>query len=506
MGPKYRTPCVETPVEWKNAPEGPCSCRFEGLWWHVFNDPVLDELEEQAVDNNRDLMAAMDRVAQARAMAGVEKSDLYPNFSLNPSYYNSGQLFKIYLPNVANPIFTNFPTVFRIHMMQYSLPINMAYELDLWGKLRGQYASAVYFAQSEEDQFETAMLTLTTDLASSYFKLRTFDALIAVIEDNLALLRDSLALTESRFEKGLTGEQDVFAARQEVTDNEALYFDTVRQREIQINAIAILVGTTASEFCLPPMPLATDPPPICADCPSSVMLQRPDIAAAEREMASQHRLINVAYASFFPSIELTGALGFQSPDMKHFLTWKSRLWSYGVNASLPIFDGGYNMANLSLSYANFYEAAHQYQQRVLQAFGEVEDALVNVEMQGKQYESYLSSQESASARVFLSANRYKNGIANYLEVLDSERQVINARMNVVNVLGLRYLASIQLVKAVGGSWCLPDGTLDQFTTEEPRCCRKGESSDEGHRPNVIESDIERQVFKEDPFCIDEVVS
>lgn len=456
VGPRYHTPIVEVTPEWKGQQEEPCCTAFRGLWWHVFDDPVLNDLECQAVANNRDLYVALDRVAQARALAGVARSDLYPQFSLDPAYGNIGQLFKIYLPNVnPSPFGSGFPTIYRVHILEYTMPVNMQYEIDLWGKICSQYDSAVYNVQSVEDNFQSALLTLTTDLATAYFKLRSFDATLEVLEENLTLLEGSLALTESRFAKGLTGEQDVLAARQEYYDNEAAFFDTKRQRLLQENAIATLMGMSASEFCLPPMPLEEEPPSICAGCPSEVLMQRPDISAAERMMASTHASIGVAYASFFPSVTLTGTLGFSSPDLSQFLSWKSRLWAYGVNASLPILDGGFNLSTLYYAYGQYWEAAHTYEQKVLQAFQEVEDALVNVEMQAKQYHSYELSDEAASKRVKLSINRYKNGLTNYLEVLDSERQAIGARVNRVNVLGFRYLAAIQLVKSVGGSWNLP---------------------------------------------------
>lgn len=452
VGPKYSPPCPAVPYDWKHGQPVSQEPVFEGFWWEVFQDEVLNCLEQTAIVSNPNIFVALDHVAQARAIAGVDRSALYPQINFNPSYTNTGQLFKIFLPNNAAFLPPNFPTIFRIHQLQYVMPVNLSYELDLWGKLRGQYESAVFNAQSQEENLQSALLTVTTDLASSYFKMRSYDTLIEVQESNLGLLRKNLALVESRYQKGLIGELDVVSAQQELTDNEAVLQETFRLRTIQENAVAALLGMPASEFCLARMPLVDMPPDVQPHLPSDVLLQRPDLRALERTMASQHALIGVAYASFFPSVELTGVLGFLSPDLGQFLTWKSRLWQIGVNAAQPIFNGYYYEYQLYLSEAQYCEALHNYQDRVLTAFQEVEDALVNVEQQAKEYGLYAQSSGLADRRIRLALSRYTKGLSNYLDVLDSQRSKIQADTNRVNTLGLRYLSAVQLIKALGGSW------------------------------------------------------
>jgi outer membrane protein, multidrug efflux system len=467
VGPRYRPPPLDAPVEWKNEHTAFPAPFFEGFWWEIFQDEVLNCLELIAVVSNPNIYIAMDHVAQARAIAGVDKSALYPQFNLNPSYTNTGELFKIYLPGVAKNFFpANFPTIYRIHQLQYVMPLNMSYELDLWGKLRWQYDSAVFNAQAQEENLQTALLTLTTDLASSYFKLRSYDALIDVQENNLDLLRRNLALVRSRHQKGLVSELDVVTAQQELSDNMADLEETVRLRGVQEDALAALLGMPASEFCIGKMPLVDVPPGVQPNLPSCVLLQRPDLRSLERTMASEHALIGVAYASFFPSVELTGILGFMSPDLRQFLTWKSRLWQIGVNAAQPIFNGFYYEYQLDYSYAEYWEALHNYQQRVLTAFQEVEDALINIEQQAKEYDLYMMSSDYSNKRIKLTLSRYKNGLSNYLEVVDSERTKIQADTNRVNTLGLRYLSTVQLIKALGGSWSF--SLKPAF--EEPRSC------------------------------------
>lgn len=490
LGPKYQPPTLDAPEDWKNGQQITQTSVFEGEWWWVFQDEVLDCLEQQAILFNPHVYMAMDHVAQARAIAGVDKSALYPQITLNPSYTSTGMLFKIFLPDNTAFLPASFPTIFRIHQLQYVLPVNMSYELDLWGKLRGQYESAIYNAQAQEENLQVALLTLTTDLASNYFKLRSYDTLIDVQENNLELLKKNLTLVQSRYQKGLIGELDVVTAKQELTDNEAILQDTFRLRMIQENAIAALLGMSASEFCLPKMPLTEEPPAVQPNLPSCVLLQRPDLRALERSMAAEHALIGVAYASFFPSVELTSILGFLSPDLKHFLTWKSRLWSIGVNAAQSIFNGFYNEAQLDLSYAQYWESLHNYQLRVLTTFQEVEDALVNIEQQTKQYDLYTMSSEFAEKRIRLALKRYTKGLSNYLNVLDSQRGKIQADTNRTNTLGLRYLSVVQLIKALGGSWSF---SL-KAPFKEPGRSYEGEDCDDCHGPNIVKDNISGYVF------------
>lgn len=490
VGPRYHPPVVEIPAEWKETEKVSHAPTFEGLWWEVFDDEMLNSLEQRVVVANPSLFAALDRVAQARAIAGVDRAALYPQLNLNPSYSNTGQLFKIFLPDNGALVPGTFPTIYRIHMLQYTMPLNMSYELDLWGKLRGQFDSAAFNAQAQEENLQIVLLTLTTDLAVNYFKLRSFDTLLLVLENNLDLLRKNLKLVQSRFKNGLISELDVVSAEQEVSDNEAIYMDTMRQRALQEHTIAALMGLPASDVCLARMPLVELPPCVQPSMPSEVLLQRPDLRAAERMMASQHALIGVAYASFFPSLSLTGTLGFQSPDLKQFLQWKSRLWIIGANAALPIFDGGYHTAQLELSYAEFGESLHNYQQKVLTAFQEVEDALVNVEMQAKEYEQHIQSSQFADKRIRLATARYAKGMSNYLDVLDSERSKIQSDINRVNTLGMRYISTIQLIKALGGSWSF---SL-QPSFEEPGSGGQSEESDNSSRPDIVENNICRHSF------------
>ena len=446
VGPPYEPPLTEVTENWKNeqaceAPN-PTVCN----WWEIFEDSTLDTLEEQALANNNDLYAALQRVIQARAMAGVAESALYPQLTLGPNYSNQDLLTKIF---IAKP---PIPPVLREHQITNLLPLNLSYELDLWGELLSTYQSVSAYADMQVEALNTLLLLLTSDLANSYFRLRTFDKEIALFLETIQTRKAAVDITKSRYEGKLVNFSDVSRAKLDLSNVEADYYEGMRQREIEVNRIAVLIGTDPSTFELPSNPLAGIPPAIPAAMPSTVVRQRPDIAEAEREMASQHALVRVAYANYFPTITLTGALGYSSPDLQHFLRWESRLWSLGASALQTVFDGGRTDYNLTAAWAQFNGADAAYKQQVLIAFQEVEDALSDIAMLAKQSEKLAESVEDAKTTAKISQDRYFQGVTFYLDVMDSQRDELTSERNYISLQGRRYAATIQLVKAIGGSW------------------------------------------------------
>lgn len=452
VGPKYESPSPESPIEWKNPSPNPESLPEVCYWWEVFQDDLLDELEMLAVQNNPTVLVALARVQEAWALAGVRRADLFPQINLDPSYFNQGILFKIFLPNQINlPGFT-FPEVFRIHQQQYTLPLDMSYQLDLWGKYRYYFEAAAFNAQSQEEDYATTILTLTSDLASAYYNLRTFDAVIEFYRSTVESRQKNLKLNKDRFEKGLVVRTDYANAQLLLSNSEADLEDALRQRGLLENMIATLIGVPASEFHLDPMPLKGEPPVIPAGIPSSVLLRRPDVGAAEREMASQHAMVGVAYASLLPDIELIGNIGFSSPTIRDFLSWKSRLWSIGVNTSQTIFDAGKKCFDIDVTWARFYQANGHYQEVVLQAFKEVEDALNSLEHEAKQEAFLKQSVEAARDAMNITTKRYYRGLITYTDVVVAQIQDLEAERAYINVQGLRFQSTIELIKALGGGW------------------------------------------------------
>jgi multidrug efflux system outer membrane protein len=296
------------------------------------------------------------------------------------------------------------------------------------------------------------MLTLTSDLASTYFQLRGLDTQIEVLNNTLELRKKELSLAESRYTKGIATRQDYTSAEVNLANAQTSLFDAQRIRTLQENMIATLLGMPASLFCLPSNPLKELPPEIPAGIPSQIMLQRPDIAEADWQAASENALIGAAYADFFPTLNLSALSGYSSPDLKHFLAHKSRYWQFGASSSQMVFDGGRDEGNLEAAWARFRQASFNYQQVVLTAFQEVEDALNNLEYQAKEHKSLMVAVRASRETSSLSLLRYRQGITNYLEVTVTDRIRLEAELNYASTLSQQYVSTVQLIKALGGAW------------------------------------------------------
>lgn len=451
VGPRYKAPPTTTTLQWKNPTPEPCLPVQFNHWWDLFEDSILNDLEAKAVAHNYNYKAALEKVAEARAIAGVAKSDLYPHISLNASYSYTKEFVKFHRDSSKIPI-PGLKDKLHIRDQTYMFPNIFKYELDLWGKHRNLYKSAFYQAQAEEDQARTVLLTLTSDLASNYFNLRTLDTQLTLLEQTANILRSLLSIHQNRFASGLDNGLDIAAAEEKLSNIEAEYQDAFRQRILFENAIATLIGVAPSELSIAKADLGQLLPYIPIGLPSSLLKQRPDIAEAERKMASKHTLINVAYSSFFPSLALTGGGGLSSVQLQDFLNFKGYLWQVGASFVQSIFDAGRNRSTLHATKALFKQAEDSYQQVVLAAFQDVENALNNVNQQAKQAESLKQSVQAAQKSTTLSTKRYQKGLVNQLELLNYKQSLLQAERRLMNVMGARYQSTINLIKALGGSW------------------------------------------------------
>lgn len=456
VGPRYHEPSPLTPEDWKSEHiESTTEISSVDYWWEIFDDPLLNSLEHAAVANSPTLYQTLQKVFEARALALAEGSNLYPHITLDPSYTNIGMLFQAFLPSFLKDV-PGFPKgaipPFRIHQLQYLLPLNINYEVDLWGKLHNQYDSAVYNAEALAQAYCTSLLTLTSDVASTYFQIRILDAEKLLLIKTIESRKLNYKLTKSRYDKGIVNYLDVTQAKANLATAQAALADTKRLRSLAVNQLAKLTGSIATDFDIALHPLDTPPPQVPAGLPSTMLSKRPDIAQAERQMASEHALIGATYASFLPSFSLTGALGYSTPDLRQFLKWISRYWMIGGGVSQMIFDGGRDYGELHAAIARFNQAAAGYQQQVFVAFQEVEDALSNIEQYKKQALHLFEAFEAANKAALLSKNRYVTGVSIYLEVVENERLALEAEINWLRILSMHYTATIQLIKAIGGSW------------------------------------------------------
>jgi len=461
VGPSYTPPGIGIPSEWKNKNEKCQGCEPNKIseqadldyWWQVFDDAKLEELESLAIQNNRNLYVAYERINEARALMGIAASEFYPQINLNPVYTNTGELIKNYTnPNnvaAAPAIETN---AFRAHELYYFMPINLSYEVDLWGKIRDQYDASKYTWLAQKKDYEVVMLSLTTNLATAYYQLRAIDAQIDLLLEVLKTRQTAYEINKARYEEEIIFYADVTLAAEEVDSALGQYNEVLRQRNVLEDQIAVLIGVPASEFCLEHMPLKGMPPCIPSGIPSEILLRRPDIAEAEYHLRSDHALIKRAYSLFFPSLTLTATGGFESPVLKDFLKWMSRYWMLGTNINQLIFDGFKTPYYLDSQIARFKEASGQYQQQVLIAFQEVEDALADLDSYAKQYDLAVATEEWAQETYQLYLDRYMLGVIYYINVANTERDLLNYKIAVNTLQGFRYVSTIQFIKALGGGW------------------------------------------------------
>src|SRR2546426_5337892 len=377
VGPDYKAPTNDIPAAYKAAELGawkegnPLDNLPKGNWWEIFGDAGLNELEAQTVRANQELKAAVARVDQSRATARVARSELLPNLNLDASFTRER-----YSPNQV-------PGFGGLTANTFRAPLDLSYEVDLWGRVRRSFQSARADAQASLAAFYNILLTLQADVAQAYFALRALDAEIAAVSGTVDLRKEQVRLVRSRFEGGIGSELDVARAETELATTEAEAASLAQRRNELENAIAVLAGANPSSFKLAALEAANtkwnpQPPVVPAGLPAELLERRPDVAEAERQLASANARIGVAKAAFFPVLSLTGSGGYVSGDFDSLFKWDSRAWSIGPSLSLPIFAGGRNRANYRRSQAVFEEAVAQYRQHVLVAFGEVENSLAGI--------------------------------------------------------------------------------------------------------------------------------
>jgi outer membrane protein, multidrug efflux system len=447
VAPKYQAPALPGQAKLKESVKesaAPAQAALPEKWWLIFNDGKLNALEELALKGNPSLQAAAQRVMQARAIARVSEADLLPSVNFDPEAARTRQS--------ENRAVQPGSPVRGYTASRFKVPLDAAYELDFWGKLRGAQQSALARADAAAAAYRTALLSLTADVAQNYFALRSFDAERAVLRNAIDLRRQALGLIQSRYKGGIASELDVVRAETELAAAEAEAIGIDKRRTEFEYALATLLGKTPAEFGLAESPLNLAAPSVPVGLASEILRKRPDVAEAERLLAARNADIGVAKAAFFPSIRLTGQFGFESTELGDLLKGGSRIGGIGIGAVVPIFEGGRNKANLARVQAAYEENLAAYRQRVLVAFQEVDSSLAGLRLLTDQSQAQARSVASAQRSAQLSLARYKSGLVNFLEVIDTERTRLAAERLSTQLTGQRLLTTVSLVKALGGGW------------------------------------------------------
>jgi multidrug efflux system outer membrane protein len=339
-----------------------------------------------------------------------------------------------------------------VHLNTYSIPVDLSYEVDLWGRVRRSFETAQAEAQASVSDYQNVLLTLTGDVAVNYFLTRSLDSEIAILRQTIELRKESVRILNDRFVTGTISEIDLDQAKNDLASSEAELADVMRQRAETLNALALLCGKSAGSFEIADRPMTALPPSVPPGLPSSLLERRPDIAREERTLASKNAQIGVAVAGYFPDLRLTGDAGYLSARAGDLFSGESFIWAIGPSIRLPLFNGGRIAAEVGQAEAHYQEALADYRQTVLSAFKDVEDSLAQIVLRGQQASALAQAVASARRVTELAEARYEAGTVSYLEVVDARRNVLRQERQQVQLEGQRFAASVRLIKALGGMW------------------------------------------------------
>jgi NodT family efflux transporter outer membrane factor (OMF) lipoprotein len=462
IGPKYNPPSVSTPPAYKelqqsDAPqEGnwktarPNDAAIRGKWWEAYNDPQLNELEEKLSVSNQNVAAAAANFLAARALVKQSRSQYFPTVGASPSIMTS-------LPSPAQfgALKTGGSSGSGLTVTSYtaySLPFDASWEPDFWGSIRNTVRSNLYAAQASAADMENVRLSEEAELAADYFELRGQDSLQQVLDSTVAAYRDDLNLTESQYKAGLSNDEAVAQAETQLRAAEAQDASNGILRAQYEHAIAVLIGQPSSAFSLAPHDLDAKPPEIPVGVPSELLERRPDIASAERAMAQANARIGIARAAFYPNIILTASGGFGNTSVTDWLTWPSRFWSAGPSLAETIFDAGLRRATVQQYRANYDQTVANYRETVLTSFQQVEDNLAALRILAQTIDRQNVAVDAASRNLHEAEIRYKAGVDPYLNVIVAQTALLNDQQVAVNYRMQQMVASVQLIKALGGGW------------------------------------------------------
>ena len=458
LAPRYEPPFMPIPAHYKEAgkwisTKSPVVFKPEkGPWWTLYHDQTLNQLEQGVSVGNQNLKIALARYQEACAMVQSVRSALYPTVN------GIANAVKQQIPTtIAN---SNFTPVSLFNTFLLGATLN--YEIDAWGQIRNAVIASEHQARASSFDLAAADLSMHAELAQDYFELRGDEAAQRVLDATVVAYKKAYFLTKQRFDLGLSSEVDMDQAKTQLENAKTLATDMRLQRAQLEHAIAVLIGEIPSNFSLPVSKHSVfKDVTLIPELPSTLLLRRPDIAAAEQRVAAANASIGVARAAFFPTFNLSSLVGKQSSYLSTLFAAPSLFWALGTPAGLALaqplvtqvmFDGYNLQALLKKAKASYYEAVSQYRQTTLVAFREVEDALVAIRRLDEEIKTQKASSFAAKRALYQANQRYKGGIATYLDVIITENEALQSELALVTIVTRRQVASLHLIQALGGGW------------------------------------------------------
>jgi NodT family efflux transporter outer membrane factor (OMF) lipoprotein len=450
VGPKYQRPAAPAPPAFKEPlPEGwkeaqPNDGALGGKWWEIYNDPRLNALEDQVNVSNQNILAAEAQFREASDAVRIARSSLFPTVNGSASIVNSRSSGTL----VNNHVAAFVPGT----RTDYSLPLSVTYQADIWGSIRRTIRQSAETAQVSAAQLENARLTFHAELALDYFQLHGTDSAEDLLERTVKSYQDYLELTQNRRKSGIASGADVAQAQAQLENARAQLIDLGVARAQFEHAIAILIGKPPSEFSIPSALLKSEPPPTPPGIPSALLERRPDIAAAERQMAEVNEQIGLARAAYFPTLVLSASAGMESSSFASWFTWPSRFWAVGPQLAETLFDAGRRRAQKAQALDAFDVTVANYRQTVLSGFQQVEDNLAALRILAEEARAEDAAVQAALEALQISTYQYKAGVVSYLQVITSQAIALQDEKTAVDILTRRMVASVSLIQALGGGW------------------------------------------------------
>ncbi len=462
VGPIYKVPSSPVPPAFKELPPAGTSAEanafrpaapkddvLKGKWWELFGDPNLNALEEQVSVSNQTLAQAEAQFRGARAAVVVARSGYFPTVGVSAGVtrtHSSANRGSVVVPGSATgSVAAGDATV-------YQVPVDLSYQFDLFGSVRRQVEAGIENAQASAADVETMRLSLQAELAVDYFQLHGTDQQIQLLTAATDAFDKALQLTVNRHNQGVVSGVDVAQAETQLDTTRAQATDLAASRAQLEHAIAILVGKPPSELTIAMAPIGVQPPAVPVALPSELLERRPDVAAAERRVASANAQIGVARAAYFPSLSLSASGGFESTTLGKLFSLPSRFWSIGPAIAETLFDGGRRRGMTEEAMASYDASVAAYRENVLTAFQNVEDNLAMLRILDQETKEQAAAIAAAERSLDLARNRYEGGITTFLEVVTAEQAALSNERTGVDILTRRMTASVNLVKALGGGW------------------------------------------------------
>ena len=473
VGPKYHPPAIKAPPAFKEPPaqfkevDGwnvaqPQDAALRGKWWEIYNEPDLNALEEQLNIDNQNIRQAFENFMEARALVREARSQYFPTVTVGGSYTRSQAS-----SNVKSASSTSTGTPSGAQTQLFSLPADISWEPDLWGKVRNAVHASQYQAQLSAADLENERLTEQASLAEFFFEIRGQDALQKLLNETVEADRKALQIARARYDTGVDDQISVVEAQTTLDSAQSAAINLGIARAQYEHAIATLIGKPASAFSIPVEAKTSAPPPIPIGLPSQLLERRPDIAAAERNMASANAQIRVAYAAYYPVLTLSASGGLESSALKNLMSASSRFWSVGPSISETVYDGGLRRATVNQHIATYNANVAAYRQSVLTAFQQVEDSLATVRILSQQILRQQEAVDSSQTFLKLELGRYETGIDPYIDVVTAQITLLTNQQSLTNLQVQQMTASVQLIEALGGGWDKSQLPTSTQVTEKP---------------------------------------